>query len=155
MRKPRYLLWIFLTELVGVLSGFISRDGIDAYASTVAKPSISPPPIFFPAVWTILYGLMGIGAARVASAPPGKQRSQALNSFVVQLVVNFFWSLIFFNAQAFGLAFLWLILLWVLVILMIVFFYRTDKFAAFLQIPYFLWVSFAAYLSFRVWQLNS
>ena len=155
MRKPRYLLWIFVTELAGILSGIFSRGGFKLYASMVEKPSLSPPAILFPIVWTFLYGLMGVGAARVASVPAGTQRSQALNLFVIQLTVNFFWSLIFFNAQAFGFAFLWLILLWILVLLMIISFYRTDKLAALLQLPYFLWVSFAAYLNYMVWQLNS
>jgi len=68
--------------------------------------------------------------------------------------VNFFWSLLFFNRQAFGLAFIWLVLLWVLVLAMILSFAKTDRRAALLQIPYLLWVTFAGYLNFAVWQLN-
>lgn len=74
--------------------------------------------------------------------------------FIVQLVVNFFWSLIFFNLQAYGLALLWLVLLWVLVLGMIVLFFRVDPAAGLLQIPYLLWVTFAAVLNFAVWRLN-
>ena len=124
------------------------------YASMVEKPPLSPPGILFPVVWTVLYALMGIGAARVAAAPESKGRSRALNVFVVQLVVNFFWSLIFFNAGAYGFALAWLLLLWVLVGVMIVLFRQVDKAAALLQLPYFLWVTFAAYLNYGVWRLN-
>lgn len=124
------------------------------YASMVEKPPLSPPGILFPVVWTVLYALMGIGAARVAAAPESKGRSRALNVFVVQLVVNFFWSLIFFNAGAYGFALAWLLLLWVLIGVMIVLFWQVDKAAALLQMPYFLWVTFAAYLNYGVWRLN-
>lgn len=105
-------------------------------------------------MWSILYALMGIGAARVAAADGSPERSRALNVFVVQLVVNFFWSLIFFNARAYGFALVWLLLLWILILWMIILFYRVDKPAALLQIPYLLWVTFAAYLNYGVWQLN-
>ena len=124
------------------------------YASIVEKPPLSPPGILFPVVWTVLYALMGIGAARVAAAPESKGRSRALNVFVVQLVVNFFWSLIFFNAGDYGFALAWLLLLWVLVGVMIALFRQVDKAAALLQLPYFLWVTFAAYLNYGVWRLN-
>ena len=120
----------------------------------IEKPSLSPPAILFPIVWTILYALMGIGAARVDAAQPGSARNRGLNVFVVQLVVNFFWSLIFFNAQAYGFALVWLLLLWVLIIAMILLFWPVDRLAAMLQIPYLLWVTFAAYLNYGVWQLN-
>ena len=97
---------------------------------------------------------MGIGAARVYKTGPGSAGNTALNVFVAQLVVNFFWSLIFFRTQAFGFALLWLVLLWVLIIAMIIFFRKVDKLAALLQIPYLLWVTFAAYLNYGVWQMN-
>ena len=97
---------------------------------------------------------MGIGAAQVSLTPSSPERSRSLNLVVIQLVVNFFWSLIFFNAQAYGFAFLWLLLLWVLVLLMILAFRKVDPLAALLQIPYLLWLTFAAYLSFGVWYLN-
>lgn len=83
-----------------------------------------------------------------------KSKRRGLNLYVAQLIVNFFWSLLFFNAGAYGLAALWLILLWVLVLLMILSFYNTDKLAAWLQIPYLIWLTFAAYLNIGVWLLN-
>ena len=154
MQKPRYLRWVLTAELVGILSGLLSRNGTELYAQTILKPPLSPPGILFPIVWTVLYALMGAGAARIAAAPDSRGRSMALNVFVLQLIVNFFWSLIFFNAQAFGFAFLWLVLLWGLILLMILLFSRVDALAALLQIPYLLWVTFAGYLNYGVWRLN-
>jgi len=149
-----YAFWIGLSEAVGTLSGWLTREGTAIYNQNIIKPSFSPPALLFPIVWAILYALMGIGAARVRSAPPSRERNSAINLFIVQLVVNFFWSLIFFNAQAFGFAFVWLLLLWVLVLLMILAFRETDPLAAWLQIPYLLWLTFAAVLNFSVWRLN-
>ena len=154
MKKPRYLRWIILAEAVGALSGFLSRKGNEFYSLYVQKPSFSPPDWLFPIAWGILYALMGIGAARVEAQPVSKARSRGMNLFIIQLAVNFFWSLIFFNAQAYGAAFLWLLLLLVLVAAMTLTFYRTDKLAAYLQIPYLLWLIFAAALNWAVWQLN-
>ena len=149
-----YAFWIILAEAVGALSGWLTRNGMKAYTETVAQPPLSPPSWLFPIVWTILYALMGIGAARVSLAPKSKERSLGLNLFVIQLIVNFFWSPIFFNAQAFATALLWLILLWLLVLAMILVFRKVDKSAGNIQIPYLLWLTFAAYLNYGVWQLN-
>lgn len=147
-----YAIWIGLSEAVGGLAGWLTRDGTKFYNEMIQKPPLSPPSTVFPIVWGILFALMGIGAARVSMAPPSRERSQALNLFIVQLVVNFFWSLIFFNARAYGFAFLWLVLLWVLILGMILIFRKVDTLAAVLQIPYLLWVTFAAYLNFWVWR---
>lgn len=154
MKKPKYILWIAIVEAVGALSGLLSRGGTQLYNEMIEKPALSPPAVLFPIVWTILYALMGIGAARIAASDNSPARSGALNVFVIQLILNFFWSLIFFNAQAFGFALLWLLLLWALIIVMIVRFWQVDRPAALLQIPYLLWVTFAAYLNYAVWQLN-
>ena len=151
--KP-YLFWILLAEGVGALSGWLTREGTQLYNETIIQPPLSPPSIVFPIVWAILFALMGIGAARVYLAPASNNRSRALLVFLVQLAVNFFWSIIFFNLQAFGFAFLWLLLLWVLILWMIVRFWRVEPLAAWLQIPYLLWVTFAADLNFGVWLLN-
>ena len=149
-----YLFWILLAEGVGALSSWLSRRGMEVYSQSVTLPPLSPPMILFPIVWGLLYALMGIGAARIWMAPESPQRSRGLNLFITQLVVNFFWSLIFFNLQAFGFARLWLLLLCGLVLWMTVSFYRTDRLAGVLQIPYLLWLTFAAYLNFMVWILN-
>ena len=149
-----YTFWILLSEAVGGLSGWLSRDGMKIYEETVAQPPLSPPSFLFPIVWGILYALMGISAARIYLSSASTDRSRGLNLFIAQLILNFFWSLIFFNIQAFGFAFLWLLVLWGLVLWMILVFHRTDPLAAKLQIPYLLWLTFAAYLNAGVWYLN-
>lgn len=151
--KP-YLFFVLLAEAVGLLAGILTREATMLYSETILKPAFSPPAIVFPIVWTVLYALMGIGAARVWNAPESQDRRRALNAFIIQLVVNFFWSLIFFNAQAFGFAAIWLILLWILVLCMIFTFRKVDTLAAWLQIPYLIWLTFAAYLNLGVWLLN-
>ena len=155
-RKPwkTYLFWILLAEAVGALSGWLTREGNRLFQETAAQPPLSPPGWVFPVVWGTLFALMGISAARIRLSAPSPEQKKSINLFIAQLVVNFFWSLIFFNAQAYGFAFLWLLLLWVLVLLMILAFRKVDPLAAWLQIPYLLWLTFAAYLSFGVWYLN-
>ena len=149
-----YVLWILLAEAVGGLSGWLTRDGTKVYTETILKPALSPPSIVFPIVWGILFALMGIGAARVYLKVMSEDRSRSLVLFIVQLIFNFFWSIIFFNFQKFGLAFIWLLILWALILWMTISFRRVDKAAAWLQIPYILWVAFAGYLNFGVWMLN-
>lgn len=149
-----YLILVAITEAVGALSGYLSRDAMKLYMDTAAKPPLSPPGWVFPVAWGLLYALLGIGAAMVWRSPPSQARNRGLNLYVAQLVVNFFWSLIFFNAQAFSFAFFWLLLLLVLVIAMTLTFSRVRTLAAALQGPYLLWLTFAAYLNLGVWLLN-
>ena len=149
-----YLFWILLAEAVGGLSGWLTREGNKVFNETALQPPLSPPAIVFPIVWGILYALMGISAARIYRSAPSPERNKSLNLFLAQLIVNFFWSLLFFNAQAYGFAFLWLLLLWGLVLVMILQFRRADPLAAKLQIPYLVWLTFAAYLNLGVWYLN-
>ena len=149
-----YLFWLALAEGVGALSGFLSRRGTELYQTTIVQPPLSPPPLVFPIVWTILFALLGIGAARIFLAPANGSRTRALLLFLLQLFFNFCWSPIFFNLQAFGFALLWLAALWGLILWMILTFAKVDRPAALLQIPYLLWVTFAAYLNAGVWLLN-
>lgn len=149
-----YAFWILATVAVGALSGILSRSGMQDFEDTVMQPPLSPPMILFPIVWTVLYTLMGIGAARVYLSGAELGKNRCLNLYVVQLVVNFFWSLIFFNAAAYGFALLWLLLLIGLVVWMTLCFWTVDRLAALLQIPYILWLLFAAYLNYGIWQLN-
>ena len=153
MMKPTwktYALFIGLSEGVGALSALLSRDGMELYELAVTKPPLSPPMWLFPVVWTILYALMGISAARISQRPVSPARICGQRLFVIQLILNFFWSLIFFNLQAYWGAFLWLVILWVLVLGMILCYVKEDRAAAWLQVPYFLWLTFAGYLNFRV-----
>ena len=149
-----YAFWILLTEAVGGLSGWLTREGTRIFNETVLQPPLSPPPWVFPVVWGILYTLGGIGAARVFLVPKTLERDRGPNLYLIQLAVNFFWSLIFFNLQAYGFALFWLLMLWALVLWMILTFRKTDPLAARLQIPYLLWLTFAAYLNLGVWYLN-
>lgn len=149
-----YILWILLTEAVGILSGWLTREGVELYQATAQQPALAPPGIVFPIVWTVLYALMGLGAARVDLSPDSKSRTRGLLFFLIQLAFNFFWSLIFFRAQNYGFALIWLIALWLLILMMIQSFRKADKLAAWLQLPYLLWVTFAIYLNYSAWMLN-
>ena len=142
-----YFLWILLAEAVGGPGRVADPGGGQIYTDSIAQPPLSPPPLVFPVAWTILYALMGIGAARVSLAPDGPRRSRALAVFGLQLGMNFLWSILFFKFQRFGLALVWLIALWGAILWMASAFSRVDKAAARLQIPYLVWVAFAGYLN--------
>ena len=149
-----YAFWILFSEAVGVLSALLTRSEIRIFSATVEQPTLTPPSIVFPIVWTILFALMGIGAARIYLTEASVDRTRSLLLFILQLLLNFFWSIIFFNLQRYGFALSWLMALWLLILLMILSFSKVDKLAAWLQLPYLLWVSFALYLNFGVWLLN-
>lgn len=151
---PAYLFWVVLAEGVGGLSGWLTREDTRLYQGALVKPPLSPPGAVFPVVWVILFALMGVGAARIWLVPASRARDRGLLLFCVQLAFNFFWSILFFSLRRFGLAFLWLLALWALVLWMALTFRRTDRLAARLQIPYLLWLAFAAYLNLGVWLLN-
>ena len=144
---------ILIAELVGGLSALLTRTGTKMF-ETIPKPDITPPAIVFPIVWGVLFALMGISAALIYMSPPSVNKNHSTIIYVCQLLVNFFWSIIFFNFQAYGFAFIWILLLLALIILMIYKFYQVNKFAALLQIPYLIWVAFATYLTFNIWILN-
>lgn len=148
------LIWVLAALAVGALAGFLSRSGMKLYEQTAQQPPLSPPMWLFPVVWTILYVLMGVGAGLVSMSADSAERRRALNLMVAQLVVNFFWPLFFFNLQAYGFALLWLVLLWVLVLAMILQMRKVVPLAAWLQVPYLLWLTFALYLNAGVWILN-
>lgn len=137
---------------VGALSAAASMNSKDVYAM-LNKPPLSPPAIVFPIVWTILFILMGISAYLIFVSNSSNKKS-ALTVYAVQLIVNFFWPILFFGQHAYLFSFFWLLLLWVLVIVMIVQFYRIKPLAAYLQIPYLLWVTFAGYLNIMIYFLN-
>ena len=149
-----YAFWILLSEVMGAASGLLSMDCMRSFEDTVARPPLSPPAFLFPIVWTVLYALMGIGAARVSMSAPSPERSRGLNLFVIQLAMNFLWTPLFFCPKAFGFAFFWLLGLLGTVVLMTLEFRKSDRLAALLQIPYLLWLSFAAYLNFGIWMLS-
>lgn len=151
-KKLNYIVFISVSVLTGLISAVITRNNMNIY-DAINTPPLSPPGFLFPVVWTVLYILMGISATRVYSAN-FNQWNSALTVWAVQLMVNFVWSIIFFTYQAFLFSFIWLILLLALIVLMIFSFRKTDKIAAYLQIPYLLWVTFAGYLNFSIYLLN-
>ena len=149
-----YLVFILFTLGVGALSGLLTRSGMQQFQALALKPPLTLPPVVFPIVWSLLYLLMGIGAARIFLLPASPSRDQALRLYLFQLAVNFFWSILFFSFALYLAAFLWLLFLWALILMMIRDFCRLDRAAGLLQIPYLLWVTFAGYLNLGVWILN-
>lgn len=157
MKKQHVKLYvgaIVLIELLGAFGGFLIREKIAEYGMSI-KPVISPPAILFPIVWTILYALMGIGLARIFQSDESKAKTLGLNLFWIQLFFNLMWGIFFFNLQAYGFAFFWLLILWLLILAMIFVWKSIDPVAAWLQIPYLLWVSFAAILNASVWWIKN
>lgn len=152
--KP-YLISIAVALSVGGLAAFFTRNSMDIY-KTIDRPPLSPPSILFPIVWTILYVLMGISAALVYSKKGVNYNnvSVSLAVYAISLFLNFWWSIIFFNARMYLFAFIWIILLIISVALTIYKYWGISKPAAVLQIPYLLWIIFAAYLNFGIYILN-
>ena len=149
-----YALWIGLSETVGAVSGALSKECIKSFQDTARQPPLSPPGFLFPIVWTILYALMGLGAEMISMEAPSKTRSRGLNLFIIQLAMNFLWTPVFFCLKAYGFAFFWLLGLLAIVTAMTLEFWKLNPTAAKLQIPYILWLCFAAYLNFGVWMLS-
>ena len=152
-RKNQKLLAFFLAIplILGLIVGFLSRP--TASYEALVKPFFSPPGFIFPIVWTILYLLMGISSYLIAQSN-NPRRYPALITYVEQLFVNLAWSPIFFTLNFRFLAFLWILFLIYLVVKMIVQFKRVSHRAAYLQIPYLLWLIFAALLNFSIVILN-
>ena len=121
----------------GGLSALLTAGNMDLY-SRITPPPLAPPSALFPIVWTVLYILMGISAAMVylKKDEKPKESSRALIIYAINLFLNFFWSIIFFNMQAFLFSFIWLVLLWITVLIMIIEFFRIKPIAGLLQIPY-------------------
>lgn len=137
---------------VGSLAGLLSMDSMKIYKE-LNQPSFAPPSFLFPIVWTVLYILMGISAYMVYESN-SRLKTKALKVYGTQLLMNFIWPLLFFNAQMYLFAFVWIVALWCLALLMTILFYKTKPISGYLQIPYLLWLTFAAYLNFGVYLLN-
>lgn len=151
-KTKTYILSIVAALAIGAVSALTTKNNMNIY-ETIIKPPLAPPSFLFPVVWSVLYILMGISAAEIyLSNRPGK--TYALGIYAVSLAVNFLWSIIFFNLKAYTFAFVWLILLFLLIIFTIKKYKPINKSAAFLQIPYLLWVVFAGYLNFMIAVLN-
>ena len=150
----KLLLCIAIPLLTGGIAGLLTRTGTQAYA-TMTKPPLSPPAILFPIVWSILYTLMGISSYLTGTnAVDSPASGRAKNLYFYQLAANFLWPFFFFCFQWYFFSFLWILLLWGLVAAMIKAFSSIPKGAAYINIPYLLWLTFAAYLNLGVWWLN-
>lgn len=146
---------VIISLSVGGLSALLTMKNMSLF-DEVKKPPLSPPAVLFPIVWTVLYILMGISSAIVFEHRVFKksEAEKGLLIYAVSLVINFFWSIIFFNFRAFTFAFFWLLLLWCAILYMIAQFYKVNKLSSYLQIPYLIWVTFAGYLTFAISILN-
>ena len=154
-KKLRILLIaVAIPLLVGAVAGLLTRNSMQVFEG-LQQPPFAPPGVLFPIVWTILYALMGIASYLIyTSGKDPDEVSSALTVYGVQLVVNFLWPIVFFRFGWYTFAFFWLILLWVLVIYTILLFYRISKPAAWLMVPYLLWLTYAAYLNLGIVLLN-
>lgn len=137
---------------VGGLSAFLTKDSMELYGR-IEQPPLSPPAWLFPVVWTILFLLMGT-AAYLVWMRDSTGRNGSLLLYGIQLIFNFVWTLIFFNLQNYLFALIWLTILWVLILIVTIQFFKESRAAGWLMIPYLLWVSFALYLNAGVWLLN-
>lgn len=117
------------------------------------KPPLSPPKIVFPIAWTIIYILMGISSYKIYISK-NLNKNDALKNYILQLIINLLWSIIFFGLKKYLFALIWIILLILLVLKMIKKYFYIEKIAAYLQIPYILWLLFATYLNFGIYLLN-
>ncbi len=146
------IVFILIPLAVGALSGYISMSGEQV---EYISPSFAPPDYVFPIVWTILYILMGIASYRVWMKRCSINYDQmALILYFIQLIFNFFWPIIFFKYGMFRFAFVWLLVLLVLVILTTIKFFQIDKKAGWLMIPYIIWLAFASILNYNIIKLN-
>lgn len=153
--KIKLLISLALPQVAGLSGALFTETGPGSWYRQIAKPSWNPPGWVFGPVWTLLYILMGIAFYLVwksSAAAPDKKR--AMTFWSVQLLLNFFWTLIFFAAQQPGWAFAEILVLWIFILLTIFQFARISKTAAWLMVPYIAWVSFAALLTATIWSMN-
>lgn len=150
----KLILCIALTLSIGAISGIATSSGINNWYVTLNKPVFNPPNYLFGPVWTVLYILMGVSFYLILQSKNSILKNRAIMIFFIQLFLNFCWSFLFFKFQLVGIAFIEIIFIWVSIIIMIVAFYKINKVASWLQIPYLLWVSFASVLNGTIWILN-
>lgn len=147
-------LCIILTLSIGSISGVATASGINTWFYDLNKPFFNPPSYLFGPVWTFLYILMGVSLFLILQTQKKYLLKKAVTIFTIQLVLNFLWSFIFFKFQLLGASFIEIMILWICILQMILVFYKINKMAAFMQIPYLMWVSFASVLNGAIWWLN-
>lgn len=153
--KTKKIMYIVLSILIPLIIGFIGSmlGGSMALFDNIKKPIFAPPAIIFPIVWGILYILMGISSYLVFISDSVYKKT-GLIFYAIQLVVNALWTMIFFRFENFLFAFIWLVLLLGIVVIMLFYFYNSDKKAFYLQIPYLIWLIFALILNYSIYTLN-
>ncbi len=149
--RTTFIIFLLIPLAVGGLSAILSGD-MSLYGR-INQPAFAPPAILFPIVWTILYLLMGV-SSYIIYLSNSPEKETALTTYGIQLFFNFFWSIIFFGFGQYLAAFLWLVVLVILIAIMIYQFYQISPFAAYLQIPYLIWCLFASVLNFAIYKLN-
>jgi translocator protein len=145
---------LILPLLVGGIAGRFTATAIPTWYATLQQPSFSPPNGVFIPVWTFLYLLMGFSFFLVWIKPSDKRRTFAIIFFIVQLLLNFAWSFLFFYFRMTGWALVEIVLLWISILIMLFGFYRVRPMAAYINIPYLIWVSFATVLNAAFFILN-
>lgn len=151
----KFIIAIVVSELAGVIGAIFTTGAIPTWYSTLQKPEFTPPSWFFGYVWVILYFLMGLAAYLVWSSKVSQKKvGSALGMFVVQLAMNASWSVVFFGGHNLTYALIDIGLLWLAIMATINYFGRISKPAAWLLMPYLLWMSFAVYLNYAIWKLN-
>ena len=154
-KKVKTLLICVLSPVMTGITASLLTGGVMETFKELNKPTLSPPGWLFPVVWTVLFILMGIASYFVViSGARQKYIISALKTYGLQLVVNFLWSFIFFTFEQYCLAFVWLLLLWVLILITIKKFWAVSMKAGVLLIPYLIWVTFAGYLNISICLLN-
>lgn len=150
-----YVIAIAIPLAVGILSSLLTRENMGIYQE-VKTPPLSPPSILFPIVWTILYVLMGISSGMIWTMRESdpKQADTGICFYAISLAFNFAWSIFFFNMRWFLFSFVWLLALLYLIVRTILSYRKVHPAAAYLQIPYAVWVAFAGYLNIGIWFLN-
>ncbi len=140
---------------IGAVAGSFTASSVNGWFTTLVKPSFNPPNWLFGPVWTALYIMMGISCYLVWNSKVAEKiKNEALVFYLIQLLLNFLWSFIFFYAEQPGWALIDIILMWVMILLTILKFGRISSIAAWLLVPYISWVSFATILNFAIWKLN-
>ena len=148
------MLCITIPLIIGAVGGIATSTSIGTWYVSLAKPVFNPPNYLFGPVWTVLYILMGISLYMIIQSPKTEQRKKAIIIFCTQLFLNFWWSFLFFKFHVLGIAFIEILCIWISILAMIVVFQKINKPAAYLQIPYLLWVSFASVLNGTIWWIN-
>lgn len=139
----------------GFIGSYFTAPAIPAWYAALLKPELAPPNWIFAPVWTLLFILMGVAAGLVWDKGLSRREVKiGLGLFGLQLVLNTLWSIIFFGWQNPGGAFAEIIALWLMIAATIYAFYKVSRPAAWMLAPYIIWVSFAAYLNYAIWQLN-